>query len=64
MIDFQAQGLAIVKRIQEAEEGFRNTFVDGKMYSDEEMEIKNIWLKQSDAAKRELSQWFSKARRQ
>ena len=57
-MDFKTQGEAIVLRKQEACAGFQQTIQFGKMYSEEDMEIKSKWVKKIEAANDEWRLWL------
>lgn len=50
-MDFKTQGEEKVYRKQNAWTGFQQTIQLRKMYSEENMKIKSIWLKEIEAAK-------------
>lgn len=58
-MDFKAQGEVIVRRKQNACTGFQQTIQPSKMYSEEEMKIKNIWVKKIKAANSEWRLWLN-----
>ncbi len=58
-MDFKTQGDAIVQRKQRAWAGFQQTIQQGKIYTQEDMEIKNQWVKEIEAAKGEWIKWLN-----
>lgn len=57
-MDFKAQGEAIVRRKHNAWAGFQQTIQQGKMYSEEDMKIKNMWVQEIEAANYEWRLWL------
>ncbi|MFO2756790.1 hypothetical protein SCM21_00390 [Legionella pneumophila serogroup 1] len=58
-MDFKTQGEAIANQKREAWEGFQKTIQLGKMYSEEDMEIKSNWVKKIEAVNDELGLWLN-----
>ncbi|HAU0855046.1 TPA: hypothetical protein JBH41_01405 [Legionella pneumophila] len=58
-MDFKAQGDTIVRRKQIAWSGFRQTIQPGKRYTEEDIKIKNKWVKEIEEANDEWREWLS-----
>jgi hypothetical protein len=57
-MDFKTQGDSIVQRKQIAWAGFQQTIQAGKIYTQEDIEIKNKWIKEIEAANDEWRKWL------
>ncbi|KTD69286.1 hypothetical protein Lste_2444 [Legionella steelei] len=58
-MDFKTQGDAIAQRKQKAWTGFQQTIQPGKFYTQEDIKIKNKWVKEIEAANDEWREWLS-----
>lgn len=63
-INYQVIGEEIVKRKQEAFNGFQKTFQKDKIYNEDDMAKKNEWVKKMDDAQNAWSQWLFTIRNQ
>ncbi|HDO8002695.1 hypothetical protein SDA20_10215 [Legionella pneumophila serogroup 1] len=58
-MDFKTLGDAIAQRKQRAWIGFQQTIQLGKFYTQEDIKIKNEWVKEIEAANDEWRKWLS-----
>jgi len=60
-MDFQAQGEAIVQRINDTELALQNTSQPGKIYTVQEQEIRSKLVMANHQARSAFSQWHRSA---
>ena len=56
-MDFKTQGDTILQRRQRAWAGFQQTIQRGKRYSEEDIKIKNKWVKAIEVSNDEWRLW-------